>query len=57
MLTDAQLHVDTATTDLAPSALQSPVTLRDKHPLREKPQIEEEIIIEEVSIDGMCGVY
>ncbi len=23
----------------------------------EKPQIQEELVIEEISIDGMCGVY
>ncbi|MER2529616.1 MAG: mycofactocin precursor MftA [Candidatus Competibacter denitrificans] len=25
--------------------------------MAELPQIEEELLIEEVSIDGMCGVY
>jgi mycofactocin precursor len=25
------------------------------HP--DKPQIQEELVIEEISIDGMCGVY
>jgi mycofactocin precursor len=23
----------------------------------EKPQVSEEIVLEEISIDGMCGVY
>ncbi len=26
-------------------------------PLSEQPEITEELLIEEVSIDGMCGVY
>ncbi|MBK8185374.1 MAG: mycofactocin precursor [Candidatus Competibacteraceae bacterium] len=26
-------------------------------PIMEAPQITEELLIEEVSIDGMCGVY
>lgn len=26
-------------------------------PLPEQPEIAEELLIEEVSIDGMCGVY
>lgn len=30
---------------------------RETESTAEKPQILEEIIIEEVSIDGMCGVY
>jgi mycofactocin precursor len=29
----------------------------DVNPSAEKPQIVEELLIEEVSIDGMCGVY
>ena len=30
---------------------------KDAEPLAEKPRILEEVVIEEVSIDGMCGVY
>lgn len=29
----------------------------DDQPVHEKLLIEEELLIEEVSIDGMCGVY
>lgn len=29
----------------------------DKRPDAEKPRASEEIVIEEISIDGMCGVY
>ena len=31
--------------------------LNPSEPMSEKPQILEEVVIEEVSIDGMCGVY
>ena len=37
-----------ASTTAAPGALAAPVAL---------PEVEEEVLIEEVSIDGMCGVY
>ena len=33
----------------------SPITT--EKPAQEKPQILEEIVIEELSIDGTCGVY
>jgi mycofactocin precursor len=55
MLTDAPQSIEPAAAELVPT--QPAVALREKQPFREKPQIEEEIIIEEVSIDGMCGVY
>jgi mycofactocin precursor len=29
----------------------------DKENVEEKPRASEEIVIEEISIDGMCGVY
>jgi mycofactocin precursor len=57
MLTDAPQSIEPAAAELVPSPTQPAVALREKQPFREKPQIEEEIIIEEVSIDGMCGVY
>jgi mycofactocin precursor len=38
------------------SSLLTPLNLREGEP-SEKPEILEEVIIEEVSIDGMCGVY
>jgi mycofactocin precursor len=38
-------------------ALLADPVCRETEPTAEKPQILEELIIEEVSIDGMCGVY
>jgi mycofactocin precursor len=35
--------------------LRSELPVQPKKP--EQPQIQEEVVIEEVSIDGMCGVY
>jgi mycofactocin precursor len=35
----------------------APATLDEGEPGVGKPRIMEEVIIEEVSIDGMCGVY
>ena len=29
----------------------------EEKPVAEKPKVSEEIAIEEISIDGMCGVY
>ncbi len=29
----------------------------EKERVEEKPRVSEEIVIEEISIDGMCGVY
>ena len=34
-----------------------PAALKEGQPGVGKPQILEEVVIEEVSIDGMCGVY
>lgn len=34
-----------------------PLALKDKTPAGGKPQILDDVVIEEVSIDGMCGVY
>jgi mycofactocin precursor len=39
----------------SPSLTQ--VGFEDTEWLAERPHIEEELVIEEVSIDGMCGVY
>jgi len=33
------------------------MALKKIEPPMEKPRIVEEVVIEEVSIDGMCGVY
>ena len=35
----------------------APRNLEEGEPRDEKPQILEEVLIEQVSIDGMCGVY
>ena len=35
----------------------APAALNENQPAIGKPQILEEVVIEEVSIDGMCGVY
>lgn len=32
-------------------------TVAEKRDAGEKPQASQEIVIEEISIDGMCGVY
>lgn len=37
--------------------MPSPVTGKKDEPAGEKPRVVEEVVIEEVSIDGMCGVY
>ena len=39
------------------SSLSANPALAEAEPLTEKLQILEEVVIEEVSIDGMCGVY
>jgi mycofactocin precursor len=38
-------------------ALNADARPQKTKPSAEKPQIVEELLIEEVSIDGMCGVY
>jgi mycofactocin precursor len=30
---------------------------KDESPAAEEPQVLEEIVVEELSIDGVCGVY
>ena len=59
MLTEPQTTVSTPVADapVAPTEPTAPAALKDGQPTGEKPQILEEVIIEEVSIDGMCGVY
>ena len=41
-------------TDAAPSATQAEAPTANEPPME---AISEELLIEEVSIDGMCGVY
>ena len=36
---------------------ETPVTVKDEGQVTEEPQVIEEIIVEELSIDGVCGVY
>ena len=65
MLTQLQNSDPHAATDAAilendpgtrPEA-QSRVALKEGESTGRKPRILEEVVIEEVSIDGMCGVY
>ena len=46
--------VDAAVSPATPAV---PMALKDGTPANEKPKILEDVVIEEVSIDGMCGVY
>jgi mycofactocin precursor len=39
------------------SALTTDIAARHAEPSVEPPEVMEELLIEEVSIDGMCGVY
>ena len=65
MLTDIQDPATTTAGDktvvqkepATPTRSQSEVSLKESVPETEKPKILEEVVIEEVSIDGMCGVY
>jgi mycofactocin precursor len=45
---------DAAVTPVEPPV---PMALKEGGPAGEKPRILEDVVIEEVSIDGMCGVY
>jgi mycofactocin precursor len=63
MLTEIDKEVSTSTPNVSStegeshvSSLLTPLNLREGEP-SEKPEILEEVVIEEVSIDGMCGVY
>lgn len=56
---DASL-IDTgleATNNEKETSVQQAEAGSEKRSTEEKPQASEEIIIEEISIDGMCGVY
>lgn len=58
MLKDAQPTEVPAEADTAESAPPPPAADRPAaRPVAEPPKILEETVIEEVSIDGMCGVY
>lgn len=62
MFTETQHAVPTVadaplTDQQAPATSPAPMARKEAEPLDGQPRIVEEIIIEEVSIDGMCGVY
>ncbi|MGZ8408746.1 MAG: variant-type mycofactocin precursor [Hyphomicrobium sp.] len=65
MLTETQHAVSTSVADAplpqnespAPAVSSAPAALNEAEPAGGRPRILEEVIIEEVSIDGMCGVY
>ena len=61
MLTEIEKEVSastpTASIIQAKSHDSRSVTEILNEPMSEKPQILDEVVIEEVSIDGMCGVY
>ena len=48
-----------ATTPVLQTTVAAPesLLLKEKAPAGGKPQILDDVVIEEVSIDGMCGVY
>lgn len=61
MLTQIEKEVSISTPDASITQAKSHdsliTELKANEALSEKPRILEEVIIEEVSIDGMCGVY
>jgi mycofactocin precursor len=62
MLTEIEKEVSASTPNVSSPQGKSHVSrliteLNPNEPMSEKPQILEEVVIEEVSIDGMCGVY
>ena len=49
-------RAETARAEKVMSSRQAGALHQDKE-VAEKPKASEEIVIEEISIDGMCGVY
>lgn len=45
------------TTHADDQATRRAEVVREEKPVAEKPRASEEIVIEEINIDGMCGVY
>lgn len=43
--------------DQSKDALESPADGQSAEQRGQEPVLEEELLVEEVSIDGMCGVY
>jgi mycofactocin precursor len=50
-------HVEASTTYTDKEAPQRAEVAYEERRAAEKPKASEEIVIEEISIDGMCGVY
>lgn len=61
MLTQIEKEVSTSTPNASITQAKSHdsliTELKANEAMSEKPQIIDEVVIEEVSIDGMCGVY
>jgi mycofactocin precursor len=62
MFTETQIAVPTSEPDATSAQVEcrtpaAPAAPSEAEPATGKPRIVEEVIIEEVSIDGMCGVY
>ncbi len=62
MLTEIEKEALTSTPKVSSTQGKSHVSgliteLNPDEPMSEKPEILDEVVIEEVSIDGMCGVY
>ncbi len=61
MLTEVQTALPTTETDAAhtqpATTAQLPAAGKTGEAVGEKPRILDDVVIEEVSIDGMCGVY
>ncbi len=58
MLKDLQPAEATPDTDTdAPAPAAPPATAKAKEPAAEPPKTLEDVVIEEVGIDAMCGVY
>lgn len=57
------MYTEIATTNATVTQLEpivatpEPLTLKEDNPAAGKPKILDDVVIEEVSIDGMCGVY
>ncbi|MCP5450648.1 MAG: mycofactocin precursor MftA [Candidatus Competibacter phosphatis] len=60
MFIPVEQRPETSTLHAAPVAEITPIAealARHPEPPVELPEVTEELLIEEVSIDGMCGVY
>ena len=60
MFIPVEQRPETPSIDVPPVVAVTPITdwvARPSEPPMESPEVVEELLIEEVSIDGMCGVY